>query len=248
MGSGGSSIIIPPVVEPSDGSSAQLMSDVNVIITADNAYGFGYGSATQLINYFGGVENIVSADIFDCPVGMGAEQYTVPAADANVGGFLYIIGYADKQTTQGVLAKFFRDGASPVFSGTGPWQACATGEDYDPGSMGPTIDRINQQIANCNAGNGDPATTSAGWVTSQASPRGNVAIGEDNSTTRNRPMPGNEFLIACGIDGGAHWMWYEWQPNRTTGSPFMWPGGQANTTKDFVIFRLGAENVPSVVR
>jgi hypothetical protein len=247
-GTGGTSIITPTVGEQLDASGPQLMSDVNVIITADNAYGFGYGTATRLVNYFGGVENITSADIFDCPVGMGAEKYTVPAADANVGGFLYIIGYADKQTTQGVLAKFFRDGALPVFSGSGPWEACATGEDYDPGSGGPTIDRINQQIANCNAANGDLATTSAGWVTSQPSPRGSVAIGEDNSTTRVRPMPGNEFLIACGIDDGAHWMWYEWESNRTTDSPFMWPGGRANTTKDFVIFRLGAENVPTVVR
>jgi hypothetical protein len=173
---------------------------------------------------------------------------SVPAETMTRVDRLYIIGDADKQTTEGVLAKFFRDGASPVFSGNGPWEACATGEDYDPGSGGPSIDRINQQVANCNAANGNPATTSAGWVTSQASPRGSVAIGEDNSTTRNRPMPGNEFLIACGIDESARWMWYEWEPNRTAGSPFMWPGGAANTTKDFVIFRLGAENVPTVVR
>src|SRR6185436_111212 len=112
---------------------------------------------------------------------------------------------------------------------SGPWEACATGEDYDLGSGGPTVARVNEQIAICNAGSGNPATTSAGWVTSQRSPRGSVAIGEDNTTTRVRPAPGNEFLVACGIDGSARWMWYEWKPNRTSGSPFMWPGKQANT-------------------
>jgi hypothetical protein len=202
--------ITPIEDDAGDASSPpDLLTDVNVIITADNAYGFGYGTSTQLVNYFGGIENTTSSQIFDCPVGVGAEQYTVPAADANVGGFLYIIGYADRKTTQGVLAEFYRDGAAPVFSGTGPWQVCATGLDYDPGSGGPTMDVVNQQILSCNAGTGDPATTSAGWVGATPTPNGNLAVGEDNTTTRVRPTPGNEFLIACGIEPGARWMWYE---------------------------------------
>ena len=46
-----------------DGSMPDLPSEVNVIITADNAYGFGYGTKTELDNYFGGVENKESGDI-----------------------------------------------------------------------------------------------------------------------------------------------------------------------------------------
>jgi hypothetical protein len=221
-----------------------LPSEVNVIITADNAYGFGYGTKTQLANYFGGVENPDSDDIFGCPVGQGPEQYVVPAADANAGGFLYIVGYADRSTTQGVIAKFFREGAQAVFTGAGSWEACATGEDYDPGSGGPDVATINEYIVKCNAGELDPATSSVGWVNAASTANGKVAFGEDNSTTRDRPMPGNEFLVACDIDAAARWMWFDWEPNRTTGSPFMWPGGDDNVVKDFVIFRLGADHIP----
>jgi hypothetical protein len=225
-------------------SMPDLPSDVNVIITADNAYGFGYGTKTELANYFGGVENVESGDIFDCPVGHGPEQYVVPAADANTGGFLYIIGYADKLVTQGVIAKFYRDGGMPVYTGSGKWEACATGEDYDPGSGGPSLSTINDYIAKCNAGSLDPATSSVGWVGTTESANGRLAFGEDNSTTRDGPTPGNEFLIACEIEPSARWMWFDWEPKRTDGSPFMWPGGATNVTKDFLIFRLGADQIP----
>ena len=221
-----------------------LDTDVNVIITADNAYGFGYGTGTTVLNYFGGVENPRSQDIFSCPVGMGPESYVVPAGSANEGEFLYVIAYADKSTTQGVIAKFFREGAQAVFTGNGNWQVCATGQDRDPGDGGPTIDEINAELTNCNAGGTSLDTTSGGWVGVTASPRGNVVFGEDNSTDRGTPMPGNEFLIACEIDAEARWMWYEWETDRNSGSPFMWPGGTANVTKDFLIFRLGAEFIP----
>ncbi|XYI00414.1 hypothetical protein ACMHYB_11930 [Sorangium sp. So ce1128] len=93
-----------------------------------------------------------------------------------------------------------------------------------------------------------PQTTSAGWVTAEPSAHGHVAFGEANDTARDDPQPGNEFPIVCGIDEGARWMWYEWDPDRSTGSPFLWPGGSGNATKDFLIFRLGAEFVPEVPR
>lgn len=221
-----------------------LTSDVNVIITADNAYGFGYGTASQLLNYEGGVENREADDIFACPIGVGPEEYVVPAANANAGGYLYIVAYADKRVTQGVIAKFFRDGAQPVFTGNGNWEGCATGVDFDVGGGGPSLEQINEQIELCNAGDGDPATTSAGWVGTTNTPNGYVVFGEDNSTERDNPSAGNEFKIACEIDPEAHWMWFEWESDRASGSPFLWPGGNQNTTKDFLIFRLGAEYIP----
>lgn len=236
-----------PVGSGGNMSAPLPMTDVTVVITADNAYGFGYGDSAQLINYFGGVENATSDDIFACPVGVGPETYTVPAAQANAGAFLYLVGYADKSTTQGLIGKFFREGAEPVYTGSGAWQACATGMDLDPGSGGPTLDVINQQIALCNAGNLDLTATSGGWVGGTPGPGGRIAFGEDNSTDRVRPAPGNEFKIACDIDEAAHWMWYDWEPNRTDGSAFLWPGGSGNPTKDFIIFRLTAESIPEPI-
>jgi len=231
------------------GGGTGLSTAVSVIITADNAYGFGYGTGDGLLNYFGGIENTLAGKIFSCPIGNGPESYTVPAASANAGHYLYIITYADKSTTQGVIGQFFREGAAPVFTGDGAWEVCATGEDYDLGSNGPTLETIDQYIARCNSGDLDPQTTSAGWVTTEPSAHGHVAFGETNDTEREVPEPGNEFSIVCDIDEEARWMWYEWDPERSGGSPFMWPGSSgANVTKDFLIFRLGAEFIPEVPR
>ncbi|MGK3991134.1 hypothetical protein WME99_49255 [Sorangium sp. So ce136] len=230
------------------GGGSGVSTDVNVIITADNAYGFGYGTGDKLLNYFGGIENLLADEIFSCPVGHGPESYRVPAGSADAGNYLYIVTYADMLTTQGVLGQFFREGAEPVFTGDGAWEVCATGEDYDLGSHGPALETINEHIASCNRGGLDPQTTSAGWVTAEPSASGHVAFGEANDTARDDPQPGNEFPIVCGIDEGARWMWFEWDPDRSSGSPFLWPGGSGNATRDFLIFRLGAEFVPEVPR
>src|SRR6478752_1043653 len=228
-----------------DGGLEDLPSEVNVIITADNAYGFGYGTKTALANYFGGVENQLSADIFLCPIGRGPEQYVVPAEDANAGGYLYIIGYADKSTTQGVIAKFFREGAAPVYTGAGKWEVCATGQDYDPPSGGPDLATINDYIGKCNAGELDPTTSSVGWVDTTGNEHGRLTFGEDHSTERDLPTPGNEFPVVCEIEPSARWMWFDWQAPGSDKSPFIWPEGSGNVTKDFLIFRLGADQVPS---
>ena len=84
--SGGSDLVVgvpEPTTSPGTGGPPPA-TDVTVVITADNAYGFGYGTANQLMNYFGGVENATSPEIFDCPIGHGPETYTVPAGKANV--------------------------------------------------------------------------------------------------------------------------------------------------------------------
>lgn len=248
---GGAGGLVVPDGSLSDGAGgtgAKPNTPVNVIITADNAYGFGYGSGTQLLNYFGGVENPSSDDIFACPVGHGPEKYTVPTESANAGDYLYIIGYADKNFTQGVIAQFYREGGNPVYTGAGQWEACATGEDYDVGGGGPDLAHINAQIVKCNAANTDPATTSVGWVGTNPGPHGNVVFGETNETPRpaDQHPVGNEFQIVCqegGVDKQARWMWYDWDPNSNQ-DPFVWPGGDANTDKEFIIFRLGAEYVP----
>ncbi|HEY6556465.1 MAG TPA: hypothetical protein VI072_04300 [Polyangiaceae bacterium] len=226
------------------GGGARPNTPVDVIITADNAYGFGYGTGSALLNYFGGIENPGTDDIFACPVGHGPEKYEVPASDANAGNYLYIIGYADKLTTQGVIAKFSREGADPVYTGMGPWEACATGLDYElnQNPKGPTRAIIDEYIGRCNRKE-LPENSSKGWVTTTQSPNGSVAFGEDNSTERTDVTPQNPFKIACDIEPSARWMWYDWDPS-TDQSPFIWPGGSANTAREFIIFRLGAEFIP----
>jgi hypothetical protein len=258
-GSGGSvagaggSLLPPPdgggARDGGGGTGARPNTPVNVIITADNAYAFGYGTGTELRNYFGGIENPGTDDIFVCFDGgaRGPEQYTVPADDANAGDFLYIIGYADRLTTQGVIAQFSREGADPVYTGIGPWQACATGRDFElnENPKGPTRAMIDEYIDRCNRGD-LPTNSSKGWVTTTQSPNGSVAFGEDNTTERGDVTPANPFKIACGIDGRAQWMWYDWDPTAEQ-SPFIWPGGDNNPMREFIIFRLGAEFIPEPV-
>jgi len=206
--------------------------DVDVIITADNAYGFGYGTEAILSNYFGGVENISFAhEIFGCPVGVGPESYTVPGDDADVGDYLYIVAYADDSTTQGVIAEFRRGSGPPVFTGHGDWEVCATGQDFDPtfeAGGGPTVADINARITDCNAGT-LPEASSGGWVDSVGTERGSLQVGEDNTTERMNATPGNEFPIVCEIDGEAKWMWFNWDPMNliwpAEGSPFIYNGG-----------------------
>ena len=48
------------------GATTQV-SDTDVKITADNAYAFGWGDASTMLNYFGGVENTFFDAIFFCP-------------------------------------------------------------------------------------------------------------------------------------------------------------------------------------
>jgi hypothetical protein len=221
-----------------------MATDVEVIMTADNAYGFGYGNETTMLNYFGGVVNKVAGEIFNCN---GPETYTVPAQDADIGNFIYIIGYADKSTTQGVIGQFTRVGGMPVYTGSGDWEVCATGKDFNSPGSGPSLVDINAEIPKCNAGTGDPATTSAGWVDANGTSTAKLQIGEDNTTPRMQVTPGNEFPIACGIDDDARWMWFNWNPTAIqwpTQSPFIWPGGSANPGKEFLIFRLRAEAIP----
>lgn len=68
------------------------------------------------------------------------------------------------------------------------WQVCATGIDFDTADSskraGPSLDQINVEIGHCNAGAGDPATTSAGWVNAAgaltAGALGRLAVGQDS--------------------------------------------------------------------
>lgn len=208
---------VPPFVPP----------DVHVLITADNAYGFGYGSNSSLVHYFEGVEDGSSA-IFNCsetcsesdPCSnghacdifgtcnadrMGPETYVVPGNMAPQDGFLYIVTWSDESITQGLIAQFrAADGSSPtVYTGSNAWQVCATGIDKDPVNMpgmsgGPSVAEINAQIAACNATE-DNATFSGGWI---GNALGNNPKGAMELSVITDPMQEpNEFAGLCQGDG-----------------------------------------------
>ncbi|MFV8749762.1 hypothetical protein ACNOYE_04335 [Nannocystaceae bacterium ST9] len=228
-------------------------SDIEVVITADNAYGFGYGSIDLIDNYYGGIENTTAGQIFNC--GEGPELYMIPADVAESATHLYIVAWADSSVTQGVLGRFRRLGGfggfgEAVLTGDPGWEVCATGIDYQPGSGGPPLMQVNQLIGSCNADALNPATTSVGWVDEVGTQFGAVAVGEDNTTPYNGgPQAGNEFPLTCQMDmpPETHWMWFNWDPQNVIWpqtSPFLWPGGNGNPDHQFLIFRLAAELIP----
>jgi len=215
--------------------------DVDVVITADNAYSFGYGDQASITTYVQGTRAITAGQIFNCPVGEGPEAYTVPSASAPDTAYLYIVSWDDLSVTQGVLGQFKR-GGTPVYTGTDAWDVCATGVNLSQSATGPTQAEVNAQIAICNAGSGAAGTTSEGWVNLTgavtAGAAGTLAVGEANDAAAG------DFPLVCGaasggIDDAARWMWYQpggvANPFRSTGS---------NTFRAYLVFRLAAADIP----
>lgn len=220
--------------------------DVDVVITADNAYSFGYGDVNGITNFTQGSRAQTAGQIFNC--GEGPEAYTVPAADAPASAYLYIVTWDDLAVTQGVLGQFRRGDATPVYTGDPEFDVCATGVDMQASQTGPTQAEINAQISLCNSGFGNPATTSAGWVNAAgpvtASGIGTLAIGEANDTVAGGTFPptcptGVAPPGTASIDPEAHWMWY--QPGGVA-DPFHSTG--TNTFRAYLIFRVAAEDIP----
>lgn len=221
------------------------LPDVHVVMTADNAYAFGWGDATQVSKLSGRPMTRVAGDIFNCPIGVGPEEYDIPGGEAPETAYLYIIAWADDATTQGLIGQFDRGGL-PIYTGHGDWEVCATGMAYDtgPAGGGPSLALVNQEITRCTAGTGDPTQTSAGWVNTKGALTpgaiGFLAVGEDNS------VQGGDFPIVCqkdmtgkrGVDADARWIWYS--PDAK--SPFKYQGGR-NPTRTFLIFRLPSKTI-----
>ena len=213
---------------------------VHVVMTADNAYAFGWGDSAHVTKLNGRPITQVAGDIFNCPIGIGPEEYDIPAQEAPEDLYLYVVAWADDATTQGLIGQFDRGGL-PTYTGSGPWEACATGLSYPTGlgGFGPPIEVVNREIERCNAGGGDTSKTSAGWVNSAGAITpgsvGSLAVGEDNSDSTG------DFPIVCqkdlagkrGVDSAARWMWYS--PDGK--SPFRYQGG-VNPTRTFLLFRL----------
>jgi hypothetical protein len=245
MDGGATDVALPP---------AEPATDVDVVMTADNAYAFGWGNASGLIRLTGRPSTAVAGDIFNCPVnrtgsgaaGFGPEAYLVSASNAPTDGYLYIVTWDDQAVTQGVLGQFKRVGGSTLYSGDAGWEVCATGKFYDsrPGTAtanGPPLEVVNQDLAVCNAGSGDRAKTSAGWVNAAGAVTpgaiGRLVVGQDNSKA-------GTFAVACqsdpggpGIDALARWMWYS--PDPATIDAF-----RSNQTRAYLIFRLPTKALP----
>lgn len=220
---------------------------VDVVITADNAYSFGYGTNAAITNFTQGQRAQTAGQIFNCPIGEGPEVYTIPEQDAPPGAYLYIVTWDDLAVTQGVLGQFTRDHGT-IYTGDSRFEVCATGLDYSTGPdalVGPSQAIINAEIAKCNAGTGAAATTSKGWVNTVGpvtpGATGALAVGEMNdAATGTFPITCQPTATTKGIVSTAHWMWYDPQDGQG-GDAFHSTG--SNRFKAFLIFRLGVDDI-----
>lgn len=231
----------------SDAELAQRSTPVDVVFTADNAYKFGWGTKSALSSMQGSPSNPGANEIFPCPVGQGPEAYEVPAAEAPIEGYLYVVAWDDHSNTQGALGQFKRrESDRVVYSGDAAWEVCATGLVYDAraaDAQGPPLDVVNAELARCNDGTGDKTKTSGGWVSTAGAVTpgavGKLMVGEDNATGYEDGV----FPITCqkddagkGIDPGARWMWYS-----SDGLPHF---QNDPDPRSFLVFRLPNTAVP----
>ena len=220
---------------------------VDVVITADNAYSFGYGDIAGITHFTQGTRALTAGEIFNCPIGEGPETYRIAEADAPSDAYLYIVTWDDLAVTQGVLGQFTRT-TGTVYTGDERFEACATGINYatGPDSMtGPDLGTINAQISICNNGAGDPTTTSKGWVNLNGATTtgaiGKLAVGEANDDSAGTfPIVCQPTATTPGIDSGSHWMWYD--PEDGLGGDAFHSNG-TNRFKAFLIFRLAAGQI-----
>ena len=231
---------MPPV-------DAAASGPVDVVITADNAYSFGYGDIAGVTHFTQGTRALSAGDIFNCPIGTGPETYTVAEADAPDDAYLYIVTWDDLAVTQGVLGQFRRTSGT-VYTGDARFEVCATGINYATGPdalTGPDQTTINAQISICNNGAGDPTTTSKGWVNANGATTigaaGKLAVGEANDDQAGTfPIVCQPTATTPGIDAAAQWMWYD-PLDGQPGDAFHSNG--TNRFKAFLIFRLAAGQI-----
>jgi hypothetical protein len=225
-----------------------VILDIDVVITADNAYSFAYGTIGNIAKFFGGVEAVTAGQIFNC--GEGPEKYVVPGADAQNATHLYIIAWDDSAVTNGVLARFRRkDGGRRLRRGRVHRHQGLAGVRHRPqvqiGSGGPDPrrhQRVHRQVQRGQArpqhhqrrlGRRDRHPTSAPSRSARTTPPLTTAAPRPATSSRSSarwtcpPRP-----AGCGSTG---------TPNPA--SPFLFPGGQ-NPYHQFLLFRLAAELMP----
>jgi len=228
-------------------SPPRATGPVDVVITADNAYSFGYGTSTNITHFTQGQRAQTAGQIFNCPIGEGPEVYTIPEADAPDGAYLYIVTWDDLSVTQGVLGQFTRDQGT-IYTGDTRFEVCATGIDYSTGTdalVGPSQSIIDTEIAKCNTGTGAPTTTSKGWVNTAGAvttgATGVLAVGEMNDDQAGTfPITCQPTATTKGIVSTSQWMWYDPQDGQG-GDAFHSTG--SNRFKAFLIFRLGVDDI-----
>lgn len=251
-------------------SAAHGQVDVDGVITVDNAYGFGFGSAAGMTtsSYYGGIRNVLAAEITNgAPVlytagtansgngyrniGVGPELYdlnAIPASD-----YMYLVAWSDDASYQGAIASF-TVGSTTISTNPGVgWEVYATGIDRDSNIAGDTLTNsagdialINSQITLANSMAGG-AGTSVGWVDENgllpngSAGSGALVFGDDNTGGAGGTHP---FGAINGIASTGQWMWYNEDPANIP-NPFQAGPEGSDGHHEFLIFRIPVAAIPA---
>ena len=156
--------------------------NVDVQVTADNAYAIYSGNETDIYDFHGTAENHYAGDIAT------PETYNFTMNDGDI---IYIAAWSDNQTAQGLLAEFNIDGTI-LTTGNSQWEVMATGIDLGFGSPAPTMAELTTQINLANAG----SVPSGGWV--------NTTLGGLNDAVWG--TPGSVYVPT--MASTLQWAWY----------------------------------------
>jgi hypothetical protein len=156
--------------------------NVDVTLTADNAYAIYSGNETSIYDFHGTAFN-VSAGQISIP-----ETYNFSVDDGDI---IYVVAWSDDATAQGLLAEFNIDGTI-LTTANSQWEVMATGIDLDIFDPAPTMSELTTQINLANAG----AVPSGGWV--------NTTLGDVNdphwATSGSVEVPSMASTL--------QWAWY----------------------------------------
>jgi len=248
-------------------------ADIEVVMTADNAYSFGWGPETGIpgvagttAEYYGPVVNTASAQAFaGCPAASapiplsskavpgnpsGVERFVVPSADIAADQWFYVAAWSDNANWQGLLGALRNtDDGTLALTGHPDWEVCATGEDFGASSTdNPTLATLNDWIVRCNraTSGGLGADTSGGWVTETKDfGQGRLYVDHAATNADAAHAQGKPYgPIGC-LNGAARWMWFNADPDPAL-NPLINPPSVpagAEEHKEFLIFRLPARTV-----
>jgi hypothetical protein len=210
-------------------SSIATATVLDVTITADNAYTFGFGDENGIAvgDLYGSVTNTTACEIF---CASGPEAYQVDSGEHD---YVYITAWPDNSSYQGVLANFSSGGEK--LSSLSAWEVFATGDLSSSASNTFQLSSINDAIFNANNNLG-AANGSIGWVDESGSigTNGKLAVDSTNSEYVVSPQAGGLTGLFHESD---HWLWYD---NEATSNPFSYSSaGDAG----WVVFRAELSSI-----
>jgi hypothetical protein len=162
--------------------TAHATVNVDVQVTADNAYAIYTGNDTVIYDFHGTAENFFASEI------AAPETYNFTMNDGDI---IYIAAWSDDATAQGLLAEFNIDGTVLTTSNS-QWEVMATGIDLDFADPAPTITELTTQVNLANSG----SVPSGGWV--------NTTLGGLNDTVWG--TPGSVYVPS--MASTLQWAWY----------------------------------------